>query len=527
MSLRRLMLLAAVLLPGLAPAADIDGLTELVGAMSYPQIDLTARVSLSLRDVALLHAGDPARLLGDADARLVAAPDDPHAHLWRAMALEGLGRESYDVEYAKAAELFRAEVHADPDNTTARLGLAQALWEGGKEDEALPIVDELVDAAPDLWWPRLAQARDAAKPLWELVDLLARMRGMEFGSTDEFSAWFETAKTPAISGLASAIDAGRRDPEALGDLIQQLAGNSLMLTQEASEVSGGALSPGLFAVLVRVQASLAGTMAGGETSTSGGFAAVADELARLADEHRADVKVQVFARWASIDRALARAGTANPMNAWPALLDLDRRELTMGEFGAVSLLKQDGGDDSDVYELLSVYALLHGNLGGALDRLRESTQVDPTSAERWEAYIGTLTRTGDIDAIGEAAREGLQHSDSSTLRCVAAKVYQKQNDLVASERELLAAIGHDDDRKPLAQLMLGVTKLKQGNLDAALDRLRPAADGWTTDAQAETALAIAWALSGDQAEASAHIDRALTLNPDDEVAAEVRSLIDG
>jgi len=220
MPLRRLPMLVALMLPLAGQAADVDALRQLVEDIPYPQVNLKARVSFSAREVALHHAGDPAALLESANARLADVPEDASARLDLAIAREGLGLDGFETEYARAATSFGSALAAAPDDLDAKLGLAQALWEGGNFDEALPIVDELADGHPELWWPHFARAQNAAKPLWELVDLLARMRGLEFATIEAFRDWFESVKTPAVAGLEPAIEAGRRDPEVIGNLVQ-------------------------------------------------------------------------------------------------------------------------------------------------------------------------------------------------------------------------------------------------------------------------------------------------------------------
>ncbi|HJN17744.1 MAG TPA: tetratricopeptide repeat protein, partial [Armatimonadota bacterium] len=472
MPLRRLLMLVALILPLASQAADVDALKQLVEDIPYPQVNLKARVSFSIREVALHHAGDPSALFESANARLAAAPEDASARLDLATALDALGLGGHEAEYARAATSFASALEADPGDLDAKLGIAQALWEGGNSDEALPIIDELADDHPELWWPPFARAQSAAKPLWDLVDLLGQMAAMEFETPEAFHDWFDSVKTPAVAGLESAIEEGRRDPEVIGNLIQQLAGNALMYVDDANEASGGQqLSPGMFGILVRVQASMAAAISGQDGAVVG-LAGVADGLAELARQHPSDVRLQVFSRWASVERALTRAGGGDPMGAWPRMLVIDQRQLTRGELATAAMLKREGGQASDVYELMSVYAVLHGNLAGALSRLRASTEVDPTSAERWEAYLGTLTRTGDLDAIGAAAAESLMYADSGTLRCTAAKVHQKQGDLDAAATELNAAIALDDERLPLARLMLGTIMLKQGDAEGAIEPLR-------------------------------------------------------
>jgi tetratricopeptide (TPR) repeat protein len=210
---------------------------------------------------------------------------------------------------------------------------------------------------------------------------------------------------------------------------------------------------------------------------------------------------------------------------WQQIAPEDRELLTRDELATSAMVKEEGGRISDAYELLAVYGLLHGNLQDALARLRESTEIDPSSAERWEAYIGTLTRTGDIEAIGAAIDEALRHVDNGTLRSGAAKVHQKRGDLDAAETQLLAAIGHEDEQATFARLMLGIVRTKQGRAEEALEPLRAAANAWVDDHLAEAALALALALTGDEEEAATRIARAKSIAPDDPLVQRAAELL--
>jgi Flp pilus assembly protein TadD len=63
--------------------------------------------------------------------------------------------------------------------------------------------------------------------------------------------------------------------------------------------------------------------------------------------------------------------------------------------------------------------------------------------------------------------------------------------------------------------MLGVVRLKRGDLDGAAEQLRLAAEAWTEDGQAEAALALTLALAGKAEEASSHLAKARKLSPNE------------
>jgi tetratricopeptide (TPR) repeat protein len=210
---------------------------------------------------------------------------------------------------------------------------------------------------------------------------------------------------------------------------------------------------------------------------------------------------------------------------WGLLGPQDQEQLTADELATREILQSEAGRTPDAYELAAVYLLLRGDSSGALQTLRESTQHDPASSERWEAYIGVLTQTADLAAVQAAIEQALQQVDNGTLRCALAKVHQKRGELPEAEAQLEAAIALNDDRATFARVMLGVLRLKAGDAAGAVAPLQVAAADWREDGLCEAALGIALALSGQEAEAPAHVAKAVKLSPNDRLFAHAAGII--
>jgi tetratricopeptide (TPR) repeat protein len=479
----------SVVAPPAAFSLDIESLKLIVAELPYPSLNFALGVTFSIRQTGLLGLGDPVEALQVADEQLAAGLDNPAAHLRRGMALEALGRDGFHDEYARAVELWQATADRDPEDADARLGLAKALVQAGEIEEAAPLVKDLAVSRPDLWWPHYALARLA---MGEFSDLVI-----------------------SADMSADAAAGGEEDPEAFATRVQQIADNALVHADDALKASPGEPAARVLKLLIRTQAALWGAMRGEEGAGLQTLAEMSDELREVAQVCPAEPQIQAFARWTTVCRSLVRSGGAEDLSGlWRYLAPEDQRLLTEGELATNAMVQQEAGRIPDAYELLAVYAMLHGNDREAFDRLAESTRQDPTSPERWEAYIGAMTRTGDLEQIESVLREAIQHVDNGKLRCALAKVHQKRGETEAAEQELAAAIELADDHEPFAHLMLGVLRLKHGNAEGAVEPLQAATEQWTEGGLAEASLALSLALSGKQEAAAEHIARAREISPD-------------
>lgn len=492
---------ASLLIQSAALSLDTESLKLVVSELPYPSLSFDLGVTFSVRQTALIGLGDPVQALKTADEQIAAQPDDPAAHLRRGMALEALGRDDFRDEYSRAEELYQVTAEKNPQDGDAQLGRAKALLQLGELEQVAPLLQDLTAHHPDLWWPHYALARQT---MGEFSDLVV--------SADM------TAARPASAEAGEA-------PEAFYNRAEQIADNALMHVEDALKASPGEPAARVMKLLIRIQATLWGAVRGEAPSGLQVFAQVSDELRQVAQACPDDPQLQAFARWTTVCRSLVRAGGGEDLSGlWHSLPAEDRRLLAEDELATNAMVEHEPGRIPDAYELLAVYAMLHGDDPEALNRLAESTQQDPGSAERWEAYIGAVTRTGDLDRIESVLREAMQHVDNGKLRCALAKVYQKRGEPDAAEQELLSAIALADDHQTFARLMLGILRLKRGNAEAAVEPLQTAAEQWREGGLAEASLALALALSGKQKQAAEHIARAREISPDEtlyERAAEI------
>ena len=501
----------ALCLAAPAPAQDAEALQKVIDALPYPGMNFDLGVAIGEREVAIMHLGSPDSVLSEAEARLKTAPEDARAHLQRALALKALDMDGFEEEYERATDLGRAAVEADADDVQARLVLAQSLFESGDTEAALPLIEGLAADQPDLWWPHFALARSGAAALWDLVAVFNAQKAGDYETEAEFLEWFEGAKTPALEGLGGAIYAAREDTEALGNLLQQLADNATAHLARAREAAPDEPSVRLFGVLIHLQAFLAHAGVTQDASSLDAFAAISGELDAVSEEFPAYVEITTFARWATVCRAMVNCESPDFMGIWRHLRPEDRRQLTRDELATLALIRQLDVPPSDVYELAAVYAMLHGDLHGAIEHLKQSTVAAPTDPERWEAYIGTLTRTGDLELVAAESAEGLKHLDDAILRCALAKTSQKLGDLEAAEEHLVAVVEQGGEWLPFARLMLGVLRLKQGDAEGALELLQAAVADSPGDPLAHAAIGAALASEGEEDEAKAHFIRAKEL----------------
>jgi len=497
-----LLVLLAIAMPSRSPAIDMESLKLVAGQLPFPSLNFELGVKFSVRQTALLGLGDPMQALQAAEQQIAADPDDPTAHLQRGMALEALSREGFEDEYARAVELLKPLREADPDDVDIQVDLARAQVQAEAFDEAAPSVKELAQKHPELWWPHYALARR---------------------TMDEFMASVDWSDLSALRPLTQPEG---DDPEAFRTRIQQIADNALMEVEEALRASPGEPAPRVLAVLIRTQAALWGAMGSEEPPGLELFAQMSDELSDVARDCPGEPQIQVFARWTTITKVLSRIGGGDEFSGlWRRLPADDQARLAEDELATSAMVGEESGQIPDAYELLAVYAMLHGDDTEAVARLKESTDQDPSSAERWEAYIGAITRTGDLAEIEAALRGAEEHVDSGKFRAAIAKVYQKRGEVERAEQELLGAIEVGDEYAPFAQLMLGVLKLKNGDVEGAIGPLRAAIEAPREPSLAEAALAVALALSGEQAEAAEHIAKAREIDPDDALYERAAGII--
>jgi tetratricopeptide (TPR) repeat protein len=527
MPVRMTSLLAAIV--AMSPpvwALDTDSLKLIADEIPYPQMQFGISVGLSADNVLLSSREDPRALLDEAQKRLAEDPNDPEAHSKRGLALYLLREDGAHEEFARAAELWRPIVQQQPDNLEARVGLLRALWETDERQNTAAQVKELADQHPELWWPHFALGQQTADALFGLlgVGYLGSIPPPDFNDPQAVADWGKHFPQEHVAGMAEAIRNAREDPEGFRSLAEKLADEALAHLDKAAKAAPEEIAPAVLTFLVHWQLGmLKGVAEGG--LTPGIYDAAHDELLKLAEAHPEIPRLRLFANFQQVLGAMVRGQVTDFLGVWDQFTPEDQQRLTADEEATRRILATPDGQASDTYELAALYSLLHGKLDEGIETLRKSTEQDPTSGERWEAYVGVLTQTNDVGAVQAAIGEALKHTDDGTLRCALAKVYQKQGDLAKADAELEAAIALNDDRATFARVMLGVLRLKSGNVEGAIPPLQAASAQWREDGLCETALALALALSGKQPEAAAHIAKAAELSPANRLVARAVDII--
>jgi tetratricopeptide (TPR) repeat protein len=272
------------------------------------------------------------------------------------------------------------------------------------------------------------------------------------------------------------------------------------------------MAPRLEACLLSMQLALLGGIAG-QAADLGPAHQRLDELSRLAEGHPAGMRPRLAASLVRIALAMAQYGGGRFVGVWDGLPAEVREALAVDEAAAAQFLEQESGRVPDAYELLAFYALLRGDVTAAAARLKEGTTHDPGSVELWHAYVGAVTGTQDTDAIRAAAEEALSSVKTGALYCTLAKAHHRRAEREQTEAALQAAVALGDKDAALAQLLLGLVRLKGGDAAGAIGPLQEACGQTRPEGLAETALALALALTGKQPEAAAQINQARTSDP--------------
>jgi len=440
------------------------------------------------------------------------------------VALEMLEDRAATEAYRRAAELWRPLAEAQAEDVAARLGLARALAQAGDWAGAEPLVKGLAEGHPDLWWPHFALAHHTAGALFGLLGARYSDAAAPPNPDDPqaVAAWSKQFPAEYVSVILDALRKAPEDPGAVVLLAEQLGAQALADLDRARQAAPDELAPQVLTFLIHWQL---GMRSADEKGEQGAFDAAHAELLQLAEAHPDIPRLRLFANFQSVLGAMVRGQVEDFIGVWNRLTPQDRERLTADEAATRALLQTDAGRTPDAYELAALYQLLRGDVEAALTTLRESTEHDPASRERWEAYIGVLTQGSDLGAVKAAIEQALQHADNGTLRCALAKVYQKQGDRAAAEAQLEAAIALHDDRAAFARVMLGLLRLKADNAAGAIAPLEAAAVESRENGLCEAALGIALALAGREAEAPAHIAEALKLSPHDRLFAHAAGII--
>jgi len=484
--------LAAVLAAGTgaARAADQDMLKLIVGELPLPPITFQLGISMAVGQTALVGLGDPIAALKAADGRIAQNPNDADPHLRRGMALEVLDRPGREEEYARAAYLYQQAMDARADDVDARIGWARAKAQLNAWDEVRPAIRALATEHPELWWPHMALA------------------------IDTMASW-DAKSAPA-------------EPEALSNALAQVMDNALAEVGEALRASPDEPAPRWLAAMLHWLREVPRSSGPGGAASPGVLARVDPELREAAKACPGEPMLQVFARWATATRAMMEAGGEGDMpGMWQRMRAQDQRMLTEDELATAAMVRTEAGRIPPAYELLAVYAVLHGDDGGAKAWLKQSVDYDPASAERWLAYVANLARLGEVGEMGSAVQEALAKVNNGKLRCTAAKLCALRADWAEAEKAAQAAVAVGDESLPLAQLLLGVVRLKAGNAAGAVEPLSAAAPRWSENGLAEASLALALALTGKQAEAAEHIAQARRLTPDERLYERAAQAIGG
>ena len=506
-----------------AGALDVESLKWVAAELPYPQMQFGIAVGLSATDAALMTSANPQELLADADRRLAENPDDPQARFDRGAALEVLQDSAASTEYRRAAEFWRPRVEAQPEDVTARLGLARAVTQSGDWAAARPLVAALAGQHPELWWPHFALAQSTAGALFGLLGAGSAGAPVDLDDAEAVAEWGKHFPPERLPAMIEALRRAPADPQAVPTLAQQLAEEALADLGRARQAAPEELSPAVLVFLIHWQL---GMMPGptGEGPPAA-FDTAHAELFELAAAHPDVPRLRLFANFQRILAAMVRSQASDFLSVWGRFSPEDQAQLAADEAATRAILATEKGRTSDAYELAGVYSLLHGDLAGGLQTLRENTQVDPKSGERWEAYVGVLTRANDLAKVQAAIEEALAQVDNGTLRCAQAKVLQKQGKTAEAEAELEAAIALNDEQVTFARLMLGVLRLKVGKAEGAVAPLEAAAPRSGENGLCEAALGIALALTGKEVEARPHIARALALSPNDRLFAHAAAII--
>jgi len=475
---------------GAAHAADQDTLKLIVGELPLPSITFQLGISMTVSQTALVGLGDPIAALKAADEGIAQNPGDAGAHLRRGMGLEVLGRPGREEEYARAVYLYKQALDARADDLAARIGWTRAKVQLDAWDDARPVIKALAMEHPELWWPHMARA------------------------IDTMTNW-DARSAPA-------------EPEALRNALAQTMDNALAEVGEALRTSPDEPAPRWLGAMLRWLREMPKPSGSGGAASPAVLAAVDPELREVAKACPGEPMLQVFARWATATRAMMEAGGEGDMaGMWQRMRAQDQRALTEDELATAAMVRTEAGRIPAAYELLAVYAVLHGDDTGAKAWLKQSVDYDPASAERWLAYVANLARLGEVGEMGSAVQEALAKVNNGKLRCTAAKLCALRAEWAEAEKAAQAAVAVGDESLPLAQLMLGVVRLKAGNAAGAVEPLSAAAPRWTEDGLAEASLALALALTGQQPEAAGHIAKARELSPNERLYERAAQAIGG
>ena len=511
-----------------ALALDVGSLKLIVAELSYPLLNFTFGVNMTQRDFGAMLPERATALRAAAEARLAENPDDAQAHLDRGLALKVLEETDAAAEFARAAELWRPTVEAQPGNTEAKLGLARALTEKGDWEAAQPLVGELAEQHPELWWPHFALGERSAEALGSLVmvhlGVPPSMRAPDPTDPRAVAEWARCLPVEYADAFVEALRKAQEDPEAFRTLAGQLAEEAVAHLQAAAHAAPDEIAPPLGIANVQGVLWTLEAASHGER-TLAAYRATFDTLARLADDHPELIRLRLFVSFQRVMEAMMRGQVDGFVDVWGRFGPEDQQLLTSDEATIRGMLDTPASQISDTYELAALYPLMRGDIAGGLETLRQNTERDATSAERWEAYLGALGQTRGIDAAQAPLEQALAHLDSGKLRCALAKVYASRDDTDSATAELGKAIALNDDHAAFAQVMLGVLRLKSGDFEGAVAPLQAAAPQRPDDALCHAALGLALALTGKQAEAAAEIGAATRLDANSRLFAHAADII--
>ncbi|MEM6620757.1 MAG: TonB-dependent receptor [Pseudomonadota bacterium] len=165
-----------------------------------------------------------------------------------------------------------------------------------------------------------------------------------------------------------------------------------------------------------------------------------------------------------------------------------------------------------------------GNLPEARDAAENAIDVDPGDAYGWARLAELEMTIGNVSAARTAASRSLAITETALAHAVMGLAALSRSDIAGAEASFTRGIAVDSEA-PLPRLGLGLTRIRDGELDQGLLEIETAVALDPRRAALRTWLGRAYAEGGDAEKALSQFELATEADPDDPNAFLFRALV--
>lgn len=450
--MKRRVIFTLLLLPLCAlAAAPESGKEKLRQLVRLPTLNMTAGFGLNHAQGFYLvtETRDLPMDLATVRKQIAATPTDPvlHSQLGKLLA-ESDHDDDAQRAYAKAAELYRGRLEAQPENGPLLTALAEVLAELNKGDESESRFREAVRVAPREWrcWLGLAKCL-SSQALMLLTD-----DGRFTGEWKLAFAQMEKQK-PTAERIALAQSRAREARTAFDRTVT-------LAPDEASVFMQRGLATAFLNVLDKLIAGLRGEAEMPDfVRELHSAAAVPDfkKAARLAPlDYRVNGNAVMFEMASYFVRQPQEAFGAG--GVWAVLPDSARQSIGFGLARVEAIANgPNPRDAAGAWEVLALFQLILRQDGpGAAENARRAVTLDPKREQSWEILTGATVAGGNYENLLRVCEDRLKLKDSTRNRLMVAKslFYLKREEAAAAKVKAALQLAPDDFIANLAQAAL-------------------------------------------------------------------------